>query len=88
VTTNHKKCLEKSQIRAPVNNWLLGRFLTIGYYALVDFEAVNPSPDYFSDTCEWHDLHQVPKMAMDHNEIVQQALLTLRIHLRYQPVWI
>lgn len=81
-----KNAFEKSQITPPNNNWLLGRFLTVGYYALVDFAAVNPSPDYFSDQYAWHDIHQLPNMAMDHGTIVQQALLTLRIHLRYQPV--
>ncbi|HNP22954.1 MAG TPA: NUDIX domain-containing protein [Panacibacter sp.] len=81
-----KNAFEKLQITPPNNNWLLGRFLTVGYYALVDFAAVNPSPDYFSDQYAWHDIHQLPNMAMDHGAIVQQALLTLRIHLRYQPV--
>ena len=65
---------------------VIGPVLTVGYYALVDFAAVNPSPDYFSDQYAWHDIHQLPNMAMDHGAIVQQALLTLRIHLRYQPV--
>jgi ADP-ribose pyrophosphatase YjhB (NUDIX family) len=81
-----KNAFEKSQIKAPSDNWLLGRFLTIGYYALLDFDKVAPFPDFLSNEFAWHDIHQLPKMAMDHNEIVQQALLTLRIHLRYQPL--
>jgi hypothetical protein len=81
-----KIVFEKEQIKAPQNNWLLQRFLTIGYYALVDFEKVNATPDYFSDSCEWHDINHLPPLAMDHNDIIQKALFTLRTHLRYEPV--
>lgn len=81
-----KTAFEKQGINAPKNNWLLQRFLTIGYYALVDFVAVNAKPDHFSDDCMWHDIHDIPLLAMDHNSIVNKALLTLRTHLRYEPV--
>ncbi|HRI19605.1 MAG TPA: NUDIX domain-containing protein [Panacibacter sp.] len=81
-----KITFENTGINPPKNNWLLQRFLTIGYYALVDFKAVNATPDYFSEDCEWHDIHDLPAMAMDHNDIVQQALVMLRTHLRYEPV--
>lgn len=81
-----KIVFEKGNIEAPKSNWLLQRFLTIGYYALVDFEAVNASPDYFSVSCEWHDIHNLPPMAMDHADIIQKALFTIRTHLRYEPV--
>ena len=30
------------------NQWFLQRFITIGYYALVEFEKVVPVPDKFS----------------------------------------
>jgi 8-oxo-dGTP diphosphatase len=81
-----KTVFEKEQIKAPQNNWLLQRFLTIGYYALVDFEKVNATPDYFSEGCEWHDISKLPPLAMDHAYIVQKALFTLRTHLRYEPL--
>lgn len=81
-----KIAFENSGIKAPKDNWLLQRFLTIGYYALVDFEAVKATTDIFSEDFEWHDIHSLPAMAMDHSEIVEQALFTLRTHLRYQPV--
>src|SRR5690349_13978066 len=76
-----KIAFKNSGIQAPEDNWLLQRFLTIGYYALVDFKAVNASPDFFSEDFDWHDIHNLPQLAMDHNEIVEQALITLRIHL-------
>lgn len=81
-----KIAFDNLQIKAKPNNWLLQRFLTVGYYALVDFKTVNASHDIFSEEFEWHDIDCLPTMAMDHGQIVQQALLTLRTHLRYEPV--
>jgi 8-oxo-dGTP diphosphatase len=81
-----KIAFENTGIQAPKDNWLLQRFLTLGYYALVDYKAVNATPDFFSEDFDWHHIHNLPKLAMDHDEIVQQALLTLRTHLRYEPV--
>src|SRR3954462_4117442 len=40
----------------PEENWFAMRFLTIGYYALVDFVNVNPTPDAHAATCTWYDL--------------------------------
>lgn len=81
-----KTVFEKENIDAPKDNWLLQRFLTIGYYALVDFEKVNAKPDYFSEDCKWFDIDNLPPLAMDHAHIIQKALFTLRTHLRYEPV--
>ncbi len=81
-----KLVFEKTEFKAPENNWLLQRFLTIGYYALVNFNAVHAAPDYFSEACEWHDINNLPSLAMDHGGIIQEALRTLRTHLHYEPV--
>ncbi|HEY4322717.1 MAG TPA: NUDIX domain-containing protein [Mucilaginibacter sp.] len=67
-------------------NWFTNRFLTIGYYALVDFNDVNPAPDQFSTTCTWCDLNSVPQLKLDHSLILKTALDTLRLHLNYQPI--
>jgi ADP-ribose pyrophosphatase YjhB (NUDIX family) len=68
------------------NSWLLGRFITIGFYALVDFSAVSPAPDHFSDDCKWHDIHSLPRLMMDHNEIYKKALAALQLQLNSQPI--
>ena len=81
-----KIAFENEGIKAPEDNWLLQRFLTIGYYALVDYKAVVATTDFFSEEFEWHHVNDLPTLAMDHNEIVNKALVTLRTHLRYQPV--
>lgn len=67
-------------------NWFANRFLTIGYYALVDFCDVNPAPDQFSASCNWVDLNNLPPLKLDHALIYKTALDTLRLHLNYQPI--
>jgi 8-oxo-dGTP diphosphatase len=63
------------------NHWLLQRFISVGYYALVDFTKAKPSPAAIFDSCEWYDLTQMPKLVEDHAQIVDKALVTLREHL-------
>ncbi len=67
-------------------NWFVNRFLTIGYYALVDFCDANPAPDQFSATCSWCDLNNIPELKLDHALILKTALDTLRLQLNYQPI--
>jgi ADP-ribose pyrophosphatase YjhB (NUDIX family) len=70
----------------PKENWFSNRFLTIGYYALVDFCETNPTPDQFSATCNWCDLNDLPALKLDHALILTTALDTLRLQLNYQPL--
>ena len=62
-------------------HWLLGRFVSVGYYALVDFTKAVPIPDQLSDNCAWYDLADLPPLMLDHQLIVQKALDTLRTDL-------
>lgn len=66
------------------DHWLLGRFITVGYYALINYENVVPQPDELSDSIEWYDFDQLPKLMMDHNEIVEKALDHLRANLDHK----
>ena len=70
----------------PAENWFTDRFLTIGYYALVDFSDAIPQPDIFSADCVWRDLDDLPELRLDHALILKTALDTLRLQLNYQPI--
>ena len=65
----------------PEDHWLLRRFITVGYYALVDFTQAIPTPDEISDSCRWYDLNALPKLIQDHALIIQKALETLQVSL-------
>lgn len=62
-------------------HWLLQRFITVGYFALVDFTQVTPTPDKIFDSCDWYDLNALPPLIQDHTAIVNKALQSLRIML-------
>lgn len=62
------------------------RPISVGYYALVDFEEVFPNPDLLSESCGWWDLGEVPELLFDHKEILVKALHALRLELSFQPV--
>jgi 8-oxo-dGTP diphosphatase len=62
-------------------HWLLQRFISIGYFALVDFTKVTPTPDKIFDSCDWYDLASLPQLIQDHNAIIHKALETLRAKL-------
>ena len=82
----HRKLLRKDGFEMPGNHWLLRRFVTVGYYALVEYSFVNPRPDSFSDHCTWRDIDDLPELMMDHRQILDKALETLRSHLSYRPI--
>jgi len=66
--------------------WNKQRFLSIGFYALVDFSTVNLVIDSFSDACEWKAIDKLPELIMDHGSIYDKALVTLRKQLNYKPI--
>ena len=63
------------------DHWLLDRFITVAYYALINYENVIPSPDALSDSCTWYDINKLPELILDHKAIVAKALDTLRNNL-------
>ncbi|MDT8887684.1 NUDIX hydrolase [Aquirufa regiilacus] len=62
-------------------SWLSKRYITIGYYALVDYSKVQVNPSGLSDASEWMDVSALPKLFLDHNRIVIKALESLRRNL-------
>jgi ADP-ribose pyrophosphatase YjhB (NUDIX family) len=73
-------------IKIPKDNWLLQRFITIGFYALIDYSQVNLKDVVSDETAEWMDMNKLSNLMMDHAEIVQKALETLRTQLAYLPI--
>lgn len=77
---------ELLSIQAKNGKWLTERFITIGYYALVEYSKVHPQPDWLSEECRWFDIHKIPKLIYDHGAIVKRALVELQVSLNDQPV--
>jgi 8-oxo-dGTP diphosphatase len=82
----HMRRIQQTGMEVTKDYWLLQRFITIGYYALVNFSYVNPTRDYMSELCDWYEIHDLPPMIIDHGKILRKALEVLRTQLKYQPV--
>jgi len=76
-----KRILKMNGIDIASNDWLLNRFITVAYYALINFEKVVPKPDSLSDGIDWYSLDELPPLMMDHRKIIEKALETLRDNL-------
>ena len=76
-----EELIEKGVFDLESINWLSKRFVSIGYYALVDINKVNPQKTNFDSSIDWINVKNLPDLIMDHNEIVNHALETLRKNL-------
>ena len=66
--------------------WFLQRFITVGYYALVDILKAVPQCKTDTELVEWIDHNAVPDLILDHKEIIDKALETLRMELNLMPI--
>lgn len=68
------------------NHWLLDRFISVAYYALINYNEVEPRPDSLSDSINWYPIDTLPPLIMDHKDMVLTALQTLRRNLNRKLV--
>lgn len=66
--------------------WHKQRFISLGFYALVDYTQVKLMIDDISNACEWVAIDELPEFMMDHQNIFDNALITLRKQLNYKPI--
>lgn len=68
------------------SHWLMKRFVTVGFYALVEYAKVQPVPDVYSSECAWQSVGAVRNLIIDHKQIIKKGLQALRLQLNYQPI--
>lgn len=73
--------LGEKQFNRKEFEWMTRRFISIGYYALVDINEVVPNKHAIDESIEWYNIKDLPTLIMDHNQIVEQAHETLRSNL-------
>ena len=78
--------LEANDHEVEEGNWLLDRFISVAYYALINYNSVEPKPDELSDSINWYAVDKLPPLMMDHGKIVEKALETLRNNLEKKLV--
>lgn len=89
-STDHvKSLLENGTINQELGSWFKQRFLTLGYYALIDFsQIIEMTPDSFSEFCHFYPLNELPPLFMDHKKIIAKAHKTLKSALNNEPIGI
>ncbi len=73
-------------IGVPADHWVFGRVVSIGYVALVDAAQARVVPDALADEHRWWDVAARPRLAFDHDEMVERALAALRAQLDDLPL--
>ena len=68
------------------SSWLRDQTISIGYYAITDFSLVRPQPGFMAPSCEWYNIDEVPSLLFDHDQMVKDALQTLRSQLYFHPI--
>ena len=79
--------LEKGIIPPEWFDWFSQRFISVGFYALVEYSQVKePVPGPISDACEWCSVNDLPPLMLDHTHILKTAHETLKKELNNQPI--
>lgn len=79
-----KKIMAANNIHLPDDHWLMQRFISIAYYALVDYRKTQPEADMYSDSCRWYDFKELPDLMLDHYSIFELALGHLRDNIDHK----
>lgn len=59
-------------------SWITNRFVSVGYYALVNISNVKPLPGDLDEYFDWKSIHEIPEMVHDHREIIEEAFYALK----------
>ncbi len=79
--------IENGIISGDLKEWFQQRFVTVGFYALVEYSKVKETTvDFTSESCEWYSIHNLPEMIIDHKEIISKAHSTLKKELNSEPI--
>lgn len=83
-----KAILKANKLSLKEHAWLMDRFISVAYYALINYDMVVLKPDELSDSIGWYDVDNLPPLIFKHDQIVQKALETLRLNLERKLVGI
>jgi 8-oxo-dGTP diphosphatase len=77
---------ELTGITLAPDSWLFGETVSVGFYAITDVVTATPKPDFVSSECRWFPMDELPDLAFDHNEMVAEALFSMRMDLYHFPI--
>lgn len=63
-----------------------GRVIAVGYYALINPARFSIIAGSMANDVKWFDVHKLPKLGFDHDDIFRLALQRLKSKILYDPV--
>jgi len=78
--------LEQLKTFGKVDRLPFGRVATVAYYAMVSTDKCPLIANDDRPDAMWCDIHDVPNLAYDHNEILDFGLKFLRHKIRHEPI--
>ncbi|MEL6588499.1 MAG: NUDIX domain-containing protein [Bacteroidota bacterium] len=78
--------LDKLGIERQKASWMMGRYVTIGYYALLRKADAKVKVGPLDEDLLWADALNLPPMVIDHEQIIQQACQLLQEELVRKPI--
>ncbi|MBX2916911.1 MAG: NUDIX hydrolase [Cyclobacteriaceae bacterium] len=78
--------LEQLKAFGDPNRYPLKRVVTVAYYALVNEESYSLIPGFTASDAQWFNVHEVPELIYDHNQILDFGYRHLKHKVRHEPV--
>lgn len=78
--------LEELKTFGAVNRYPTTRVITVAYYALVRKSNFRLNPGPTESDVQWFNVHQLPEMVYDHNEIFACGFKRLKHKVQHEPV--
>lgn len=66
-------------------HWLLERFVSVGYYALVEYSKLKVRAAD-SEKVQWFHIDEIPELYGDHNAIIEKAIRSIRAQINSIPI--
>ena len=85
-SVDEESFFELTGIKISEPSWLTGETVSVGFYAITDIVNAKPKPDFVSSECRWFPVDKLPPLGFDHDEMVVEALSTMRMHLYHFPI--
>jgi len=83
---DEEKWFAVTGVRMKRDNWLIDQTISVGFYAITDFSLTVPQPGNMAEDCAWFDIDEIPVLEFDHDEMVKEALHTMRVQLYHYPI--
>ena len=81
-----KHLLQKEHVSPATMHWILDRFISVAYYALTEFSKVTLKNNFNDSANRWFDIHDMPSLVIDHEDMVRDAQKMLQLQIHNEPI--